>query len=54
MKKYSIITKLKLLKCPGPDKIISRILKMAVDSTSKNLSQKIFNRSLLQREIPGD
>ena len=31
------ITKLNLSKCPGPDEINPRILKMLVDSTSKAL-----------------
>ena len=40
-------------KCPGPDEISLRILKITVDSTSKALNL-IFNRSLLHREIPAD
>ena len=40
------ITKLKLSKCPGPDEISPKILKMSVDSTSKAMSL-IFNRSLV-------
>ena len=47
------ISKLKLSKCPGPVEISSRILKMAVDSTSKSLNL-MFKRSLLHREIPRD
>ena len=47
------ITNLKLSKYPGLDKIIPRILKMALQGTSKALSL-IFNRSLLHGEILGD
>ena len=47
------IKNLKLSKCPGPDEISPRILKLAVDSKSKVLCL-IFNTSLLQGEIPAD
>ena len=43
---------MKLSKCPGPDEINPRILKITIDSISTALNL-IFNRSLLYGEIPG-
>ena len=44
---------MKLSNSPGPDEISPKILKMAVDSTSKALSL-ILKRSLIHGEMPED